>query len=409
MQAFLARQPVFDKDQNVYAYELLYRSGLTNNFYGDADGDHATTSVITNGFLSIGMEAITRGKMAFINFTRNLLLREIATVFPKELMGVEILEDVEPDAEIVATCKKLKQADYTLILDDFVLRPEFTPLLEWVDIIKIDFITTDPETRSSVIQQVNSKRIKFLAEKVETRAEFKEAVKMGYTYFQGYFFAKPEIIAGQAIPATKMNFLRLLQQVNQPELDYDKLEKIFKEDVTLTYKMLRYINSPYFGFPNRIRSVRHALTLIGMKEAQKWLSLIAMSSMGPDKSEELVLTSLSRANLSELLAPLVGLKERSSELFLMGLFSLLDAFLDQPLPDILEQLPISEDIKNALVGRQGLLGEVLKLVIAYEMGDWNQVFACVSKLKSVEDELPDLFIKTLERTNQILPGHRTTD
>jgi len=409
MQAFLARQPVFDKDQNVYAYELLYRSGLTNNFYGDADGDYATSSVITNGFLSIGMEAITRGKMAFINFTRNLLLREIATVFPKELMGVEILEDVEPDAEIVATCKKLKQADYTLILDDFVLRPEFTPLLEWVDIIKIDFITTDPETRSSVIQQVNSKRIKFLAEKVETRAEFKEAVEMGYTYFQGYFFAKPEIIAGQAIPATKMNFLRLLQQVNQPELDFDKLEKIFKEDVTLTYKMLRYINSTYFGFPNRIRSVRHALNLIGMKEAQKWLSLIAMSSMGADKSEELVLTSLSRANLSELLAPLVGLKERSSEFFLMGLFSLLDAFLDQPLPDILEQLPISDDIKNALVGRQGLLGEVLKLVISYEMGDWNQVFACVSKLKSVENELPDLFIKTLERTNQILPGQRLAD
>jgi len=406
MQAFLARQPIFDKHQNVYAYELLYRSGLKNNFYNDADGDHATSSVITNGFLSIGMETITRGKMAFINFTRNLLLKEIATVFPKELMGVEILEDVEPDAEIVATCKKLKQAGYTLVLDDFVFKPEFTPLLEFMDIIKVDFINTTPESRGSVIQQINSKRIKFLAEKVETRAAFKQAVELGYTYFQGYFFAKPEIIAGQAIPATKMNFLRLLQQVNQPELDYDKLEKIFKEDVTLTYKMLLYINSPYFGFPNRIRSVRHALTLIGMKEAQKWLSLIAMSSMGTDKSEELVLTSLSRANLSELLAPLVGLKERSSELFLMGLFSLLDAFLDQPLPDILEQLPISDDIKNALVGRQGLLGEVLKLVIVYEMGDWNQVFACVSKLKSVEDHLPELFIKTLERTNQIFPGQR---
>ena len=406
MQAFLARQPVFDKDQNVYAYELLYRSGLKRNYYDDADGDHATSLVITNGFLAIGMEAITRGKMAFINFTRNLLLKEIATVFPKELMGVEILEDVEPDAKIVATCKKLKQSGYTLILDDFVFKPEFTPLLDFIDIIKVDFINTAPETRRTVIQQVNSKRIKFLAEKVETRAAFRQAVEMGYTYFQGYFFAEPEIIAGQALSASKMNFLRLLQQVNQPDLDYDKVEKIFKEDVTLTYKMLCYINSPYFGFPNRIRSVRHALTLIGMKEAQKWLSLIAMSSMGADKCEELVLTSLSRANLSELLAPLVGLKERSSELFLMGLFSLLDAFLDQPLPDILEQLPISDDIKNALVGRQGLMGEVLKLVIFYEMGDWNQVFACVSKLKSVENHLPELFIKTLERTNQIFPGQR---
>ena len=406
MQAFLARQPIFDKDQKVYAYELLYRSGLKNNFYDDADGDHATSSVLTNGFLSIGMETITRGKMAFINFTRNLLLKEIATVFPKEQMGIEILEDVEPDAEIVATCKKLKQLGYTLVLDDFVFKPEFTPLLEWVDIIKVDFINTTPETRSSVIQQVNSTRIRFLAEKVETHAAFRQAVEMGYTYFQGYFFAEPEIVAGQALSASKMNFLRLLQQVNQPELDYDKLEKIFKEDVTLTYKLLSYINSAYFGFPDRICSIRHALTLIGLREAQKWLSLIAMSSMGTDKSEELVLTSLSRAHLCELLAPLVGLKERSSELFLMGLFSLLDAFLDQPLTDILIQLPISDDIKNALVGRQGLMGEVLKLVIFYEMGDWNQVSDCVSKLKSVESELPELFIKTLKKTNQIFPDHR---
>lgn len=406
MQAFLARQPIFDKDQNVFAYELLYRSGVKNNFYDDADGDHATSSVLTNGFLSIGMETITRGKMAFINFTRNLLLKEIATVFPKELMGVEILQDVEPDAEVVATCKKLKQAGYTLVLDDFVFRPEFTPLLEWVDIIKINFINTDSETRRSVIQQVNSKRIRFLAEKVETHAAFRQAVEMGYTYFQGYFFAEPEIVAGQALAASKMNFLRLLQQVNQPELDFDKLEEIFKEDVTLTYKMLRYINSVYFGFPNRIRSIRQALTLIGLREAKKWLSLIAMSSMGTDKSEELVLTSLSRAHLCELLAPLVGLKERSSEFFLMGLFSLLDAFLDQPLPDILEELPISDDIKNALVGRRGLMGEVLKLAIFYEKGDWNQVFASVSKLKSVEDQLPELFIKTLERTHQIFPGQR---
>ncbi|TDI98561.1 MAG: HDOD domain-containing protein [Caldithrix sp.] len=406
MQAFLARQPIFDKDQNVFAYELLYRSGVKNNFYDDADGDHATSSVLTNGFLSIGMETITRGKMAFINFTRNLLLKEIATVFPKELMGVEILQDVEPDAEVVATCKKLKQAGYTLVLDDFVFRPEFTPLLEWVDIIKINFINTDSETRKSVIQQVNSKRIRFLAEKVETHAAFRQAVEMGYTYFQGYFFAEPEIVAGQVLAASKMNFLRLLQQVNQPELDFDKLEEIFKEDVTLTYKMLRYINSVYFGFPNRIRSIRQALTLIGLQEAKKWLSLIAMSSMGTDKSEELVLTSLSRAHLCELLAPLVGLKERSSEFFLMGLFSLLDAFLDQPLPDILEELPISDDIKNALVGRHGLMGEVLKLAIFYEKGDWDQVFASVSKLKSVEDQLPELFIKTLERTHQIFPGQR---
>ncbi|MCH7677045.1 HDOD domain-containing protein [candidate division KSB1 bacterium] len=401
MEVFLARQPIFDRQQKVYAYELLYRSGCKNNFYDDSDGDQATSTVLTHSFLSIGIDTLTRGKMAFVNFSRNLLVQEFATVFPNKSIGVEILEDVAPDAEIVTTCEKLKRLGYTLVLDDFVFKPELSPLLELVDIIKVDFVNTEVEQRSSIIQRVDSRRIKFLAKKVETHEDFKQAVEMGYSYFQGYFFAEPDMIAGRDVPAYKLNFLRLLQQVNQPNLDYDQLENIFKEEVTLSYKLFRYINSAYFGFPNEIRSIRHALSLIGLCEAKKWLSLIAMSSMGKDKSEELVLSSLFRANLCESLASLVGLEEQASELFLVGLFSRLDAFLDQPLSDILSKLPVSEDMKNALLGKKGTWGQVFQLAVSYERGDWDQVFLCLSNLKSAEKDLTSLFIETVIRTDRI--------
>ena len=403
MEVFLARQPIFDRQQKVYAYELLYRSGFKNNFYDDSDGDQATSTVLTHSFLSIGIDTLTRGKMAFVNFSRNLLVQELITVFPKESIGVEILEDVEADTEIVTICEKLKRLGYTLVIDDFVFKPELSPLLELVDIIKVDFVNTEVEERSSIIQRVDSRRIKFLAKKVETQEEFKQAVEMGYSYFQGYFFAEPEIVVGRDVPAVKLNFLRLLQQVNQPDLDYDRLENIFKQEVTLSYKLFRYINSAYFGFPNEIRSIRHALSLIGLCEAKKWLSLIAMSSMGKDKSEELVLSSLFRANLCQSLAHLVGLKEQASELFLVGLFSRLDAFLDQPLSDILSKLPVSEDMKNALLGKKGTWGQVFQLAVSYERGDWDQVFVCLSNLKSAEKDLTPLFIETVIRTDQILP------
>lgn len=403
MQVFLARQPIFDSEQNVYGYELLYRPDIRHNAYRHWSGDHATSTVITNNFMSIGIDTLTRGKKAFINFTRNLLLQEVATLFPTELMGVEILEDVEPDPEIVSTCAQLKRLGYTLVLDDFVFKPEFEDLLEWVDIIRVDFLSANAQDCPATFQNGGANRIKFLAEKIATREAFEQARELGYYFFQGNFFAQPVIVAGSSLPAHKMNFLRLLQQVNRPGLDYDQLEKIFKEDVTLSYKLMRYINSAYFGFSSKIRSIRHALTLIGLFEAKKWLSLIALNSMGQDKSEEVVISSLFRANLCELLAPLVGLEKRASELFLMGLFSLLDALLDRPLDEALAELPIAEDVKSALLGQQNILRDVYRLVVFYEKGDWQHVLELVENLQSVEENLPALFVETLQRANRILP------
>jgi len=401
MQIFLARQPIFDKNRNVFAYELLFRSG-SENYYSHDDGDHATSKVLSNSFFSIGLESVTRGKKAFINFTTNLLLNEVATIFPPDQMAVEILEDVRPDAAVVAKCRELKELGYQIVLDDFVFRPELAELIELADIIKVDFIETTGYERRRVMRQVNRRDVSFLAEKVETHEDYKEAVKLGYEYFQGYFFAKPDIISSTDLPSCDLNYLRVLQHINKPTLDFDQLEKIFRQDVSLSYKLLRFINSAYFGLPNQIKSIRHALNMIGLKQARKWLSLIALSSLGKDKSDELVHMSLVRANLCERIAPLLNYEKEASELFMMGLFSLIDAFLDRPMEEILEKMPLSTDIKNALLGESSRYLPVYKLVLAYEKGEWNRVFEYLTELDSLKDELPTLFFETIEHSNLIL-------
>jgi EAL and modified HD-GYP domain-containing signal transduction protein len=276
-------------------------------------------------------------------------------------------------------------------------------LMDLADIIKVDFLTTSPEERFALTYKIDLDRVKLLAEKVETIEDYEQAIDLGYSYFQGYFFSKPAVLSRRNVPAYKMNYLQILREINRLDLDYDRLERIFKQDVTLSYKLMTYINSAYFGFPNKIRSIRYALALIGLREAKKWLSLIALSSMGQDKSQELVVSSLFRANLCELLAPIVGLDNYSSDLFLVGLFSLIDAFLDQPMPDILRSMPLTDEIKFTLLGQSTPFVPVYNLVLSYEKGDWDTTFRCLNAFDTEGIDLPALFVQTIERSNKIIP------
>ena len=400
MEVFVARQPIFDRKQKVYAYELLFRSGFEQNFFDNSDGDASSKQVLTNSFLSIGMDTMTNGKKAFVNFTRKLLLDQVASIFPKDLMVVEILEDIEPDDEMVSACKKLKDLGYLLVLDDFVFAPGYENLINLVDIIKVDFIQTQGTERGTVIHDVGASRIEYLAEKVETQEDFEQAVDLGYSYFQGYYFSKPQIIAGHDVPAHKLNYLQILNEINQPEVDFDELEKVFKQDLSLSYKLMNYMNSVHFGFKNKIRSIKHALSLLGIDESKKWLSLFALQIIGKDKSEELLSMSLIRANSCEMIAPLIGCKNRASELFLMGLFSMIDALLDQPLEGILAKLPLADDIKKALLGEKNQMGEVFELVVNYEKGDWVNFSEYAARLSVKETELIDIFQMALEKATQ---------
>ncbi len=400
MEVFVARQPIFDKKLEVWAYELLFRSGL-DNFYENLDGDQASSRVISNSFLLIGMDELTEGKMAFINFTRNLLVGEFISALPKELVAVEILENVEPDEEVIAACKSLKQLGYLLVLDDFVFEDKFQPLIELADIIKVELINLEVEEIKSLVQEFISRGVKFLAEKVETREEFDRALEMGYSYFQGYFFSKPVIVSGQDIPSSKLNYLQILQEIHRPELEFDHLDDIVKREVSLSYKLLKLTNSAAFGFRNKVNSIRHALIILGKDEIKKWVSIIALSAMGDDKPAELVMNSLIRARFCELMAPGLRMKEQSSDLFLMGMFSLIDALVDRPISEILEELPISEDIKVALLGGENRFGDVYESVLAYERGDWDRFSECATKLKSDETEAPELYLESVDWAKQV--------
>ena len=401
MQAFIARQPIFDRDLRVYGYELLFRSSLENVF-SHPDVDHASSKTIADSFFLLGIETITQGKKAFVNFTRDVLLRDYVSLLPKELTVVELLETVEPDAEVIAACRKLKAAGYLLALDDFVYEERYAPLLALVDIIKVDVLATTPEEQQSLFDQLACPGLSFLAEKVETREVFQQAMEMGYAYFQGYFFSRPEIMTGRDVPGFKLYYLQILQEIHQPELNFKQLEEIIKRDMSLSYKLLRYINSAYFGRRNQVTSIKQALALLGEKEVKKWASLVVLVSMAEDKPEELVTQAIVRAKLCESLAASAGLGHRVEDLFIMGMFSLIDAILDRELAEVLEELPIASDIKAALLDGNNSLQNVYQYVLAYEAADWGKLSMQAAKLGMDESLLPQLYLDAVNWVHQSL-------
>lgn len=400
MEVFIARQPIFTKNKSVFAYELLYRSGK-QNFYDHNDGDRATSDVITNSFSVIGIDTLTGGKRAFINFTQNLLKKEMATVIPPNSVVIELLEDIVPDDEILTACRKLKQLGYTLALDDFVAFNQISPLIDLADIIKVDFLKASPDDWKAMPREIGNGRIRFLAEKVETLEQYEEAVACGYSYFQGYFFSKPEIFSGQDLAPYKLNYLRIIREINQFDGDFDRIEEIVKQDVSLSYKLLRLVNSAAFGLVTKVTSIKYCLVLLGIKEFVKWVTLVSLRSIGEDKPDELVIISLIRARFAELLAFEVGMKDRSSDLFLMGMFSMIDALMDRPFQEIIDEVPVADDVKDALSGTSNSLREVYDLIIAYERGEWDVLTEKTAQLNVSENEVSRLYITALQWVQQI--------
>jgi EAL and modified HD-GYP domain-containing signal transduction protein len=399
MDVFIARQPIFDQQQRVYAYELLYRSGQ-QNFCTAADLNDASRKVIANSGLLLSTINITDGKKAFINVTRDILLDETIELLPRDLTVVELLETIEPEAEVIAACRKLRDAGYQLALDDFIWDARFEPLIELADIIKVDFLLTRGENRLKLSEQLQGKQKILLAEKVETPEEYQEGIRLGYSLFQGYFFCKPMILSRKDLPGNKLSLLRILQEIQQPDIDLAKLEEVIRRDLSLTYKLLRYLNSAAFQWKNEIETIRHALLLLGEKQIKKWASLIVLTSLGSDKSEELMLRALIRAGFCESLASRISLPERAEDFFLTGLFSLIDAILDRPLAELLKDLPLSSDIQQAIQSHDNLLHQALQTVMAYEQGDWTTLSAQAARLKLDESQLPELYLKTVEWARQ---------
>ena len=400
MNIYLARQPVFNRRQKVIAYELLYRAGFFNR-YPEKNRDQATSEILSHSFLNIGLEQITRGKKAYINFTKHLLDSDVALNLPKELVAIEITEDIAPDQKTIDACYKLHQSGFELLLDDFDLESKAMALLDFIDVIKVDFQDTTEAQRQEILRFFQGSNKKMLAEKVETAHDYFEAMNYGFDYFQGYFFCEPVIITGKDFPSTKLQNFRLLQEIYKPQINFDEVEELIKIDSSLSYKLLRFINSVAFPLRFPIRSIRQAITLLGQKELIKWASLVALRNVGYDKPDELLVTAVSRAKFCEAVGEGTVFAERKTDLFLTGLFSLLDTFLDRPMSDILKELPLNDDIKSALLGEAGDLYNILTLVQLYERGLWDEAFRIAREEYQLDEvKVMTYYLEALELADQ---------
>ena len=397
---FLARQPIFDPLQKLFAYELLYR-GSSENAYAGSDGTSATLNVLRDAFLVLGPQLIGSRK-AFINFNTDLLRRKLPLILNPKNTVIEILEDVEVDEAMVQICRELKAAGYVIALDDFTLKREGPKaLLDLADIVKVDFRETSPDERRDIVKAPWARKIEFLAEKVETPEEFTEAKDAGYLYFQGYFFGKPVIVSAKNIPGGKINYVRMLSEINREEMDLLNLDRIIKGDTYLSYALLNYINSAYFGFRDGVGSIMQALALLGQREVRKWASLVIVTFIGEDKPSEVSVASLLRARLCEDLAPGAGLGTSASELFLTGMFSMLDVLIGRPLDEILDMIKVSQDIRIALTTGANRHGDLLNLVLAYERGEWGEVDSRAERLGLDKTAIPPAYSRSVQWVEQV--------
>ncbi|MBF0558229.1 MAG: HDOD domain-containing protein [Nitrospirae bacterium] len=401
MDVYIARQPIFDRKKVVFAYELLFRDSLSN-YFPRADGDKATSKVLSGSLFAVGMERITGEKKAFINFTQNILSSDIPFMFPSATTVIEILEDVKPDPSIIEACGKLSAAGYHLALDDYFPKSGMLSLVKLANIIKMDFRAMTVDEIQKIIRDPEYANIKFLAEKIETYEEFKSALEMGFEYFQGYFFSKPEIIKGSQIADSALQLLNLVVAISKPEVNMDELEKIVEHDVSLSYKLLRYVNSASLKRRAEISSIRKALMVIGLVELKRMVSLILLSQAAVNKPEELIKSSCIKARFCEGLGHASTSTKIKSELFLLGLFAHIDAILDQPMSMVMENIPVSKNISDALVNGEGEALPYLKLAECYERGDWDNVKKYASQVSVKEDSLPDIYAEACQWANEFV-------
>jgi len=390
---FVARQPIFDRSEQVVGYELLFRSGLEN--YCTAEDPDAASLDVADNFLNSSARTLTAGRMAFINCTRQFLVNEYATLLPKDEAVIEILESIGPDAKVLAACQRLKDLGYTLALDDFVYAEKFQPFIDLANIIKIDFQLSGPSERQQAVAKFAPLGIQLLAEKVETRAEFAEALGSGYDYFQGYFFCKPQIVPNRHIPAFKAHYLQLLEAIAKTELDRDEVVALIDCEVSLCYKLLRFLNSPLFGFLSEISSTGHALALLGDEDVRKWASIAAVLGLAGNKRNELVLTALARGRCCELLAFYRGAQRDGHSMFLLGVFSLMDALLDRPISEIISEIALPDVVRAALLGKPNRHRKILELVKAFEAGSWGEVSELAVALRQDASQLSASYLQAV--------------
>lgn len=404
---FIGRQPIFDRSGNIYAYELLYRNS-EENFFPDINPEQATISLLVNTFLSVGIDQVTSGVRSFINFSGELLAQDLFMSLDPNQVVIEILEDVEITPALLHRLRMFKEAGFTLALDDFILQDQYlmySQLFELVDIVKVDFMLTSVVQKNRIATFLRKyPKLILLAEKVETEADYQLALRSGYDLFQGYFFAKPEIIKSADIPPNTLVHLQIIDYFRKDTQSINQLCDLIMRDVSISYKLLRFINSLAFDIPRQISSIKQAIMLIGLNGTKKWLQVLMLHDLGVEQQDGrvkvLVELSLRRARTCEQLAK-YNRKPNKDEYFLTGMFSLIDAVMRRKWEDILPLLSLSDVIIATLNGKQTEMSSYLHLVKAVECFDWETVERLSAELSIPKKVLSEIYLQAMRWSHGI--------
>jgi c-di-GMP phosphodiesterase len=395
MQVHVARQAILNRKEQTVAYELLFREGVDNVFPAGTDPVVATSKLVTNHHLNVGFKTLTRGKKALINFSERDILDGIPTLLPYKDVVIEILEQTSPTQEVYDACQQLREKDFRIALDDFQYHHGWQRFLPFTSLIKIDIQAVPLAEAKDTLEQVKGQpHIRLLAEKVETTEEYKEAWDLGFHYFQGYYFRKPEMLQHRDIEAQAMVVMAIYREVMSKNINFNKVARHFEKDMSLTYKLLRLINSGAFQLRSKISSIKQALIYLGDNEARKFITLIATAHLGENTPLELVRSSVIRARLCEAILEKKNSKN-PGQAFLLGLFSMIDTILGKPMEEVIMRLPLEDDIREALLGFKNDLFHLLELVKAYESGSWYNTQRMANVVGISEDDIPDLYMDAL--------------
>lgn len=365
---FITRQPIYDADMNVVAYEILFQNLADEE--SNINYDDATTEVLINSLVEVGLPNIAENKPAFISISPKYIRGDLPIALEETNVVVQIASQFVNLEQLPEQLLKLKEDGFPVALKDFLFDEQSIVIADHVDYVKLDISRLSQDELQQQIKLAKAFDLTLIVEKVATQNDFARCKKLGCDQFQGYFFCEPNIIKGQRTPTSRLAVLHLLAEIQKPDVTFNDLEKLIAKDVTLSYRILRYINSALYALPHKIESIRHALTMLGLRAVKNWITVLAQSRFD-DKPYELMITSLIRARMCELLADALSIKHDAT--FVVGLFSTLDALLDRPMPEVLSQLPLTEEVNQAILHKQGPLGQVLQYAIAYEQGDWQHL------------------------------------
>lgn len=401
MKVFVARQPVFTAEKKIFGYELLFRQGFENSF-PDIDGSAATSSVLANTFFSFELNDILTGKPGLINFTRDLLVKRTPMLFPREHIIIEVLEDVEPDDEVLRALRDFKQNGFRIALDDFVYDKKYNAMIELSSIIKFDLTATPLDTLTPALFSMPVRTpVTLLAEKVETHEEFEQARQMGFELFQGYFFSKPEILSRKDVSSAQIIKLKLANAAAMPDMDLNEVAELIKKDVSVSFKLLKFMNAAYFKRLTPIDTIKDAITYLGADELKKFINVVVISDLNPAKPNELIRSSVIRARMLEQCGSMITTRFSPDELFTIGLFASMDAIMDMPMTDILDTISLSDRIKDALLGRSQSVRNLERLLTHFERGMWDNPLMRLTEDTGLFGKLPEFHLDAMKMANSL--------